>query len=214
MVREFEHDSLSDLKVLLDNDPEKDFFENIKHIQVRNLCKPFVTGATGWACKEIDENTRDPEMNFLMFPCMWDLQYFLFLFSKGTLNVERSSFLYFSTAPSPHSCTSPPAVTLSAALPQNHNPQNLLVAIGNALCFWSHCCEGAQPCDRGCHHYWNNISKSTLVQILLFVETLFETSSCRKEFPESYCSVRGLFDSRVIIICQLPRFVLSQVAVC
>lgn len=47
MVREFEHDSLSDLKVLLDNDPEKDFFENIKHIQVRNLCKPFVTGATG-----------------------------------------------------------------------------------------------------------------------------------------------------------------------
>jgi len=34
MVREFEHDSLSDLKVLLDDDPEKDFFENIKHIQL------------------------------------------------------------------------------------------------------------------------------------------------------------------------------------
>ena len=35
MVREFKHDSFSDLKVLLDEDPEKDFFENIKHIQVR-----------------------------------------------------------------------------------------------------------------------------------------------------------------------------------
>lgn len=34
MVREFEHDSFTDLKVLLDDDPEKDFFENIKHIQV------------------------------------------------------------------------------------------------------------------------------------------------------------------------------------
>lgn len=34
MVREFEHDSFTDLKVLLDGDPEKDFFENIKHIQV------------------------------------------------------------------------------------------------------------------------------------------------------------------------------------
>lgn len=37
MVREFQHDSLSDLKVLLDDDPEKDFFENIKHIQVRKI---------------------------------------------------------------------------------------------------------------------------------------------------------------------------------
>ena len=35
MAREFQHDSLSDLKVLLDEDPEKDFFENVKHIQVR-----------------------------------------------------------------------------------------------------------------------------------------------------------------------------------
>ena len=35
MVRQFEHDSFSDLKVLLDDDHEKDFFENIKHIQVR-----------------------------------------------------------------------------------------------------------------------------------------------------------------------------------
>ncbi|XP_068744813.1 small subunit processome component 20 homolog [Montipora capricornis] len=34
MVREFNHDSMSDLKVLLDEDPEKDFFENIKHIQL------------------------------------------------------------------------------------------------------------------------------------------------------------------------------------
>lgn len=34
MVREFEHDSFTDLKVLLDDDPEKDFFENIKHIQL------------------------------------------------------------------------------------------------------------------------------------------------------------------------------------
>lgn len=34
MVREFEHDSFTDLKVLQDDDPEKDFFENIKHIQV------------------------------------------------------------------------------------------------------------------------------------------------------------------------------------
>lgn len=34
MVREFEHDSFTDLKVLLDDDAEKDFFENIKHIQV------------------------------------------------------------------------------------------------------------------------------------------------------------------------------------
>jgi len=35
MVREFEHDSFTDLRVLLDDEPEKDFFENIKHIQVR-----------------------------------------------------------------------------------------------------------------------------------------------------------------------------------
>lgn len=43
MVREFEHDSFADLKVLLDDDPEKDFFENIKHIQVWK--KVLETGA-------------------------------------------------------------------------------------------------------------------------------------------------------------------------
>ena len=42
MVREFEHDSFSDLKVLLDEDPEKDFFENIKHIQVRKDFASFI----------------------------------------------------------------------------------------------------------------------------------------------------------------------------
>ena len=34
MVRGCEHESWSDLSVLLNDDPEKDFFENMKHIQV------------------------------------------------------------------------------------------------------------------------------------------------------------------------------------
>ena len=34
MVRQFDHVTFCDMKVLLDNDPEADFFENIKHIQV------------------------------------------------------------------------------------------------------------------------------------------------------------------------------------
>ena len=34
MVRGCEHESWSDLTVLLNDDPEKDFFENMKHIQV------------------------------------------------------------------------------------------------------------------------------------------------------------------------------------
>ena len=34
MVVQFDHEAFSVMKVLLDSDPEKDFFENIKHIQV------------------------------------------------------------------------------------------------------------------------------------------------------------------------------------
>ena len=37
MVRGCEHESWSDLTVLLNDDPEKDFFENMKHIQVRKF---------------------------------------------------------------------------------------------------------------------------------------------------------------------------------
>ena len=37
MVRSCEHESWSDLTVLLNDDPEKDFFENMKHIQVRKF---------------------------------------------------------------------------------------------------------------------------------------------------------------------------------
>ena len=36
MVRVFDHPTLTDMKVLTDSDPEVDFFENIKHIQVSN----------------------------------------------------------------------------------------------------------------------------------------------------------------------------------
>ena len=34
MVKQFNHPSLVDMRVLIDNDPEVDFFENIRHIQV------------------------------------------------------------------------------------------------------------------------------------------------------------------------------------
>lgn len=48
MVREFEHDSFTDLKVLFDDDPEKDFFENIKHIQVRRKWVRMVRAIIFW----------------------------------------------------------------------------------------------------------------------------------------------------------------------
>ena len=95
----------------------------------------------------------------------------------------------FALASSPYSCASSPAVTLSAAQLKDHHSYNNHVTTGNTLCVFSHGRQGAQPCHRGYHHYWDNIGQFAVVQILRFVEAILEVVTRGKKPPESHCQV-------------------------